>query len=550
MKRRVSIYQVLPRLFGNQNSTNQPHGSYETNGAGKLNDFTSERLKAIKDLGCTHIWYTGVIEHATKTAFGDHIPANHPAVVKGEAGSPYAITDYYDIAPELASRPQERMKEFEALVQRTHREGMGVIIDFVPNHLSRAYRSDAKESYIHDFGEDDNTRVAFAPNNNFYYLPGQTLELKWGQENIDFPYTEYPAKVTGNDVFSATPSQNDWYETVKLNYGIDLQGDWHTYFDPIPDTWRKMLDILCYWASKGVDGFRCDMAELVPSSFWHWVIGELRKNHPEILFIAEVYQPSRYEEYIEARFDYLYDKVGLYDKLIQILKGEGSTSEIGRLLTSQERVKHHLLRFMENHDEQRIASDFVLGDGALAFPAMCTSALIDGNPLMIYFGQELGERGMDCEGFSGRDGRTTIFDYWSVESVRDWLKGKEFGLRPQYQWLLHTAQLPIFAQGSFYDLTYTNSSFAEQRLFVFMRALENEVALVVVNFSSDRQVVELNIPPHAFETLSIATERVYKVTEVNSNRSTFTTLSTTAPYSISAYPLTATIHLFDSTTDL
>ncbi|MDD7437954.1 MAG: alpha-amylase family glycosyl hydrolase, partial [Bacteroidales bacterium] len=340
------------------------------------------------------------------------------------------------------------------------------------------------------------------------------------------------------------------YETVKLNYGIDLQGDWHTYFDPIPDTWRKMLDILCYWASKGVDGFRCDMAELVPSSFWHWVIGELRKNHPEILFIAEVYQPSRYEEYIEARFDYLYDKVGLYDKLIQILKGEGSTSEIGRLLTSQERVKHHLLRFMENHDEQRIASDFVLGDGALAFPAMCTSALIDGNPLMIYFGQELGESGMDCEGFSGRDGRTTIFDYWSVESVRDWLKGKEFELRPQYRWLLHTAQLPIFAQGSFYDLTYTNSSFAEQRLFVFMRALENEVALVVVNFSNDRQVVELNIPPHAFETLSIATERVYKVTEVNSNRSTFTTLSTTAPYSISAYPLTATIHLFDSPTDL
>lgn len=544
MKRRVSIYQVLPRLFGNLNSTNQPNGSYETNGSGKLNDFTRERLRAIKELGCTHIWYTGVIEHATKTAFGKGIPANHPAIVKGAAGSPYAITDYYDIAPALASKPEVRIEEFEELVERTHREELGVIIDFVPNHLSREYRSDAKESYIHDFGRDDNTRVAFAPDNNFYYLPGQTLELKFGQENIDFPYSEYPAKVTGNDVFSASPTQSDWYETVKLNYGIDLQGDWSTYYDPIPDTWRKMLDILCYWANKGVDGFRCDMAELVPSPFWHWVIAMLRNSHPEILFIAEVYQPSRYEEYIEAGFDYLYDKVGLYDKLIQILKGEGRTSEIGKLLASQEQVKQHLLRFMENHDEQRLASDFVVGDGALAFPAMCATALIDGNPLMTYFGQELGERGMDQEGFSGLDGRTTIFDYWSVGSIREWLSGKKSGLRTQYQWLLHTAQLPIFAEGLYYDLTYTDNTLSEHGLLVFLRALKDEIALVVVNFGEESQEIELKIPAHAFVSLGVAVEQVYKVTELNSHRTTFATLSPQSHYALKAQPLTATIHHF------
>lgn len=544
MKWRVSIYQVLPRLFGNLNSTNQPHGSYETNGAGKLNDFTSERLKAIRELGCTHIWYTGIIEHATKTAFGKDIPANHPAIVKGEAGSPYAITDYYDIAPALASKPDARMEEFEALVERTHREGLKVIIDFVPNHLSREYRSDAKESYIHDFGKDDNTRVAFAPNNNFYYLPGHTLELELRQENIDFPYSEYPAKVTGNNVFSATPSQNDWYETIKLNYGIDLQGDWSTYYDPIPDTWTKMLHILSYWACKGIDGFRCDMAELVPSPFWKWVIAKIKTRYPEILFIAEVYQPSRYEEFVEAGFDYLYDKVGLYDKLIQILKGGGNPSEIGEVLVSQERVKQHLLRFMENHDEQRLASDFVVGDGKVAFPAMCVTALIDGNPLMTYFGQELGERGMDKEGFSGLDGRTTIFDYWSVRSVREWLNGNEFGLRNQYKWLLHTAQLPIFSQGQFYDLTYTDSSFADKGLFLFLRATSDEVALVAINFGKEIQNIEVNIPPHAFESLGINSKVVYKITELNSERSTLAVLSHDAPYSLSAHPLTATIHHF------
>lgn len=542
--KRISIYQVLPRLFGNLCSAPQPYGDYERNGSGKLNDFTPLRLEAIKDLGCTHIWYTGVIEHATKTAFGSSIPAHHPAIVKGEAGSPYAISDYYDIAPALASQPEERMAEFEALVERTHSAGLKVLIDFVPNHLSRTYRSDAKPEGIRDFGAEDDPTLAFSPQNNFYYLPQETLTLPSAQGGEAVPYTEYPARATGNNVFSATPSRNDWYETVKLNYGIDLQGDWQSYFDPIPDTWQKMLDILCYWAAKGIDGFRCDMAELVPSPFWRWVIGEVRKRFPELLFIAEVYQPNRYEEYIEAGFDYLYDKVGLYDKLIQILKGSASTSEISGVLGEQERVKQHLLRFMENHDEQRLASDFVVGDGATAFPAMCATALIDGNPVMTYFGQELGERGMDQEGFSGLDGRTTIFDYWAIESVREWLEGKSFALRTQYQWLLHTAQLPIFAQGTLYDLTYTDRSLSERGLLVFLRALHHEVALVAINFGKESVALAITIPQHALGTLGISSGKVYRSTELNSNRTTFVTLSPDMHYALTAYPLTATIHHF------
>lgn len=74
-------------------------------------------------------------------------------------------------------------------------------------------------------------------------------------------YKEYPAKATGNNRFDAYPNINDWYETVKLNYGIDYQNGNTPHFNPIPDTWTKMLDILLFWAGKNIDGFRCDMAE-------------------------------------------------------------------------------------------------------------------------------------------------------------------------------------------------------------------------------------------------------------------------------------------------
>nr|WP_311520507.1 alpha-amylase family glycosyl hydrolase [uncultured Porphyromonas sp.] len=541
---RISIYQVLPRLFGNLNATNQKAGTLETNGSGKFEDFTPERLQEIKELGCTHIWYTGVLEHATKSAFGAKLPANHPAIVKGEAGSPYAIRDYYDVAPALAVDVEHRMEEFEALIERTHAAGLKVIIDFVPNHLSREYASDAKPSYVKDFGEEDDTSVPFAPNNNFYYLPQETLTLISGDE----VYTETPAKATGNDQFTSHPTPNDWYETIKLNYGIDLAGDWNTHYDPVPDTWNKMLDILNYWAAKGVDGFRCDMAELVPVPFWQWCIQKLKTAYPELLMIAEVYQPERYEEYVLAGFDYLYDKVGLYDLLIALLKGQASTNDIGGLLQSQERVKHRLLRFMENHDEVRLASDFVVGDGEKAFPAMAVTALVDGNPLMTYFGQELGERGMDEEGFSGRDGRTTIFDYWSLSTIREWLlsEGKmKSPLRTRYQSLLELAQRPLFAEGTFYDLNYYQPHFANRGLHAFMRAYGEESALVVVNFHGEPQMVEVAIPSHAFEVLSLSSE-VARVTQWPVDGETFVRLLPDQPYQMEVPAYGVTVHLFSS----
>ena len=534
MKRRISIYQVLPRLFDNPNSTNQPHGTIATNGAGKLNAFTPTALQAIKELGCTHIWYTGVIEHATKSEI-QGVQPDHPDIVKGEAGSPYAIKDYYDIAPELAVNVGRRLEEFDQLVERTHQAGLKVIIDFVPNHLARQYRSDAKPSYVRDFGADDDTSQSFLADNNFYYIPE---ELKIGT------YQEKPARATGNDQFTSIPTAHDWYETVKLNYGKDYISGGSEHFSPIPNTWFKMRDILEYWAARGVDGFRCDMAEMVPTAFWDWVITSLWKGYPEIIFIAEVYQPHLYASYLSAGFDYLYDKVGLYDTLIQILKGEKSTHEITHTWQQHEAFRGRMLHFMENHDEQRLASDFLAGDGARAFPAMVVSTLIDHAPIMTYFGQELGERGMNAEGFAGLDGRTSIFDYWSLRLMQQWIgvdrnfSGEELPpeaqtLRKKYQSLLKlSSTLPSIVEGGFYDLMYVNPRHAERGLYSFVRCSKDELAIIVVNFSDHRQHVELHLPIEMHTYFELNPQEIYLIKEEPTGLRTVSQLSTQYSYVI------------------
>lgn len=560
--KKISIYQVLPRLFGNANTTRLHAGSYETNGCGKMEAFTPQALEAIKDLGCTHIWYTGVIEHATRTSFvHEGIAPDHEMIVKGEAGSPYSIKDYYDIAPSLAMNVRERMQEFDALVRRTHEVGMGVIVDLVPNHVSRQYFSDSKPAYIQDFGAKDDCSAAFSPRNNFYYLPMETLKLEYGKPSEPMPYMEFPAKATGNDCFSATPSSTDWYETVKLNYGVDYLGGHTTHFDPIPDTWTKMFDIVEYWIHKGVDGFRCDMAQMVPIEFWRELIGRCRKISPKILFIAEIYTPERYEEYIDAGFDYLYDKVGLYDTLVSVLKGDAPASAITRTWQAQQKVRDHLLHFMENHDEPRLASDFVIGEGRKAFPAMVVSTLIDKGAVMTYFAQELGERGMDEEGYSGLDGRTSIFDYWSIDSIQRWigagntytgeeLSEQEKELRSKYRSLLHFAlRKAALSQGDFFDLMYVNSHppTDSSREYYFLRACGAEVALVAVNFGDNPIRRSILLPEHAFATLGIRNDTPCVVEDLFRRRKGVALLSSDKPYEVEVDAHDAAIYYFCAT---
>lgn len=534
MAEKIFIYQVLPRLFGNDNSTNKESGTIEENGVGKFSAFDNKVLKEIKKMGFTHIWYTGILEHASTTDYtANGIPKDHPDVIKGKAGSPYAIRDYYDVSPDLADDVDNRMQEFEDLIERTHKNGMKVIIDFVPNHVARQYHSDAKPKKIKDLGADDNKDVAFDPDNNFYYIPNQKLELQFPTQQGENTYIEYPAKATGNDCFSNKPSVTDWYETVKLNYGIDYSNNKTSCFIPTPDTWLKMKDILLFWAAKGVDGFRCDMAEMVPVEFWNWVIPRVKAKNKTLIFIAEVYNPDLYHKYVDwGLFDYLYDKVGLYDTLRNVINHQQPSSDITFSWQSIDGLQTKMLNFLENHDEQRIASDFFAGNPSKAIPGMIVAATMNTNPVMIYFGQELGERGMDKEGFSGLDGRTTIFDYWSVNSIRSWrnkgtftesgLNEEQIKLRKFYIQLLKIAkEEESIRTGKFFDLMYANYSnmdFDSTKQYAFLRSGKDEFLIVVANFDSKPVDISVHIPFHAFEYMEIKPHEIKKAKELLSKK--------------------------------
>ena len=473
-----------------------------------MNDFDEATLQRIQKLGVSHIWFTGIIRHASQTDYSAYgIPKQHSAVVKGKAGSPYAITDYYDVAPDLAVNVERRMDEFKALVKRVHQCGMKVIIDFVPNHVARQYLSVAKPNGVVDLGAEDDKNLHFSANNNFYYCWGKPFEPSFSlADSAGNIYHEQPAKATGNDRFDNHPGINDWYETVKLNYGIDYcdAGGRSEHFSPVPNTWKKMVDILLFWAETGVDGFRCDMVEMVPTAFWKYATAILKDNYPQTIVIGEVYDPSQYRTYVQSGFDYLYDKVGMYDCLKSVVRQECNASAITYQWQSLDDIGQHMLYFLENHDEQRIASSFFCGDAQRAIPALIVSALLQGNPMLIYAGQEFGEPGMDNEGFSGVDGRTTIFDYWTVGTIyrgyfhRDQLSVNENDIYAQYQHILRIAKGErAVGEGLFFDLMYVNPlshKFNPTKHFAFLRKWQDELLLVVVNFSGDTDNVQVNIP--------------------------------------------------------
>ena len=512
---KFTIYQVFPRLFGNNKTTNKYNGTIDENGCGKFNSFTNKALRDIKSLGITHIWYTGIIEHATQTDYSAYgIKPDHPAVVKGKAGSPYAIKDYYDVDPDLAVNVEKRMSEFENLVKRTHNNDLKVIIDFVPNHVARQYHSDAKPAGVIDLGETDHSEWAFSPLNNFYYIPNELFKPQFDIAD----YHEFPAKATGNDQFTASPGQNDWYETVKLNYGVNYVEGGQKQFDPIPVTWFRMRDILLFWASKKVDGFRCDMAEMVPVEFWGWAISEVKQQYPDVLFIAEVYNPAEYNNYIfNGKFDYLYDKVGMYDTLRNVTSRNFPVWDITTAWQSLGGIENRMLNFLENHDEQRIGSGFFSGDGVYAQPAMIVAATLTQAPVMIYCGQELGELGMDCEGFSGVDGRTTIFDYWGVKSIQAWnndgkfdgkqLTDEQRNLKLFYQKLLNISITEkAITEGLMFDVEYANlnnSRFNPHEQYAYFRKYEDELIFVILNFDDKQLDTDVIIPLEAFQYLQL-----------------------------------------------
>jgi glycosidase len=520
-KSRVIIYQLLPRLFGNKNSNNIPFGTLEENGSGKFNDITDKALDGLKELHVNYVWYTGVLAHASLTDYSKFgIKSGDADVIKGRAGSPYAITDYYDVDPDLAVNVKNRMLEFENLIKRTHQKKIKVIIDFIPNHVARSYQSIVKPKGVVDFGANDDNSLAFSPNNDFYYLPNQSLKLSLPNKDknnrlsnlMDGVFSENPAKVTGNNVFLSTPAPTDWYETVKLNYGVDYQNNTEKkYFSPIPPVWIKMRDILIFWTNKGVDGFRCDVAEMVPVEFWEWVIPQVKIHNTNLIFIAEAYNSKVYQKYLnQGKFDYLYDKVGLYDGLKKLIKNE-SNANVNDISTvwqfESANFGNQMLRFLENHDEERLASTAFAGDAKLGIPAMVVCATLSGGPVMIYSGQEVGEPAGISEGYIGDDtqnARTTIFEYWGLPNHQKWMNNGKFDgallspqekqLRSDYQNILKVASTnDALLNGDIAAVTPTETM--NNKMYGFFRFSAKQRILVIVNFDRKQELkAEIEIP--------------------------------------------------------
>lgn len=519
-KQKLIIYQAFPRILTNMNEKCVPSGTYLENGAGKLNDITPRLLKSLKKMGVNCVWLTGVIEMATKTEFADgRIPADNPNVVKGEAGSPYAIKDYYDVSPQIATDIDRRMEEFEDLVSRIHLQNLKLIIDFVPNHTARVYHSDSAPSGVEDFGASDDYSKFFARDNNYYYITNQQFAPSFNiSQPGSEPYVEFPAKATGNDCYTAFCSRNDWYETVKLNYGYD-PGDHSTHYNPVPDTWLKMLSVLRFWASKGIDGFRCDMVFMVPQEFWHWAIPLVKADYPHIIFIGEIYDVNLYRPFLDyCHFDYLYDKVNLYDTLKGIERDNMSAAQLSSCWQRVDGMGDEMLNFLENHDEVRFASREFANDPAKVVPYLVTSAMISRGPFLIYYGQELGEMAHDNEGFAGDNNRSTIFDYWSYDTLRRWynrglcnttaLTSHEKWLRNVYSRILNLCNSDeAVREGEFFDLMYVNlrnPGFNPHRQFAFLRYTDSRILLFVVNFDSRHVDVSVVIPDLAFSMADIA----------------------------------------------
>ncbi|EKE74018.1 alpha-amylase family protein [Gallaecimonas xiamenensis] len=524
------IYQMFTRLFGNKVDSQVPWGTIEQNGVGKFADINDAALASIKGLGVNYLWFTGIPEHAQATDYSAYgIAANDPDVVKGRAGSPYAVKDYYDVDPDLATDPAKRMAEFEALVARTHSHGMKVIIDIVPNHVARRYHSSVYPE--RDFGLKDDTSAVYQRDNNFYYVPGQAFAVPEGDKPLgglshplaDGQFAENPAKWTGNGARSPQPSQDDWYETVKLNYGVRPDGshdfpDLPAGFDDkdyrahaafwadksVPDSWQKMKDIALYWLDKGVDGFRYDVAEMVPVAFWSYLNSAIKMHKADTLLMAEVYNPALYRDYIRlGKMDYLYDKVETYDSLKAIIQGKQTATVLADIMARNQDIAAHQLHFLENHDEQRIASPEFAGDPLKALPAMAVSALMDDGATMIYFGQVLGEAGASDAGF-GKASRTTIFDYWAVPSVQRWMNGGAFDggqlsadektLRGAYQKLLTLSRSQAAFGGAGQALVQ-----GDEKVFTFARWQGSQPVLVAANFAAGPKEGQVAVPKALIE---------------------------------------------------
>ena len=587
---RVRIYQLFVRLFGNTNETRKQNGTLVENGVGKFADINDAALAAIREMGFTHIWLTGVLQQATATDYSEFgHPADDTDLLKGLAGSPYAIKDYFDVCPDYAINPAKRLEEFQELIGRVHGHGLKAIIDLVPNHVARSYGSCVKPDC--DFGSsgggagagDDRTKF-FDPHNNFFYLTpdanGPPLRLPTFRDGVALsPTCQLPGancdgffegeetfgRVTGNNCVSWTPQLHDWYETIKLNYGFDFTDPAKSVREypnawspekPLPDTWKKVDQVIAYWQSLGVDGFRCDMAHMIPPEVGAWAIAQARRRQPDVFFMGEAYDddPAKVPgsdpvvsqlnfgrgnvlfDLLNAGFNAVYD-APVYRALKRIYDGSGWANDIDREI-ADEFICHNSVRYAENHDEVRLAARREWGAVGMEVGRPVSAILygLSRGAIMLYNGQEIGEPAEGSEGFASDDARTSIFDYWSMPEFTKWVNDHRYDgarlspeqkkLREFYSRLINLVGEPAFSDGKFFPLNPANRDNpafgrlpGEQAsghwLYAFLRydPLSEQRFLVVANLHPSLALhdTRVHVPQEARHFLDLSTNPIPKL---------------------------------------
>jgi glycosidase len=555
------IYQLVVRYFGNTSGANIVDGDIEQNGCGTFADVSDRALAELRRLGVTHVWLTGVLRQATLTDYSSiGLPADPPDIIKGRAGSFYAVRDCVDVCPDYAREPERRMSELEALIERIHAAGLRALIDLVPNHVSRNHSSEASDF---DFGRGDDQSQFFTPSNNFYYLvdpPGRALTLPkpshWNPPGIMFSghfaredgAPGRAPKVTGGDdyarVVDTRPSENIWYETIKLNYGYDFTAQ-KGHYDPVPRTWTMVDAIIAFWQRKGVDGFRCDFAHYVPREAWAYLISRARERDAAAFFVAESYPYSgsadpvhEQAQMIDAGFDAVYHS-GAYNALKRIYQGHsdqlqddptnGLDAYEREMAALDDTSRPHYLEYLENHDERRIPSPIVdsaspgdsgFGSATATHQLAPLQLLYSQGPILILNGQEVGEPGAGATGFKGDNGRTTIFDYWRMPTFARWvnhhaydggqLDSAEAALRRYYADLLQLCQHPSITGSGYWGLRSYNragsATGASDWLYPFARyaPASGQLLIVVANFRpSSAERGQVHVPRELTRACSV-----------------------------------------------
>lgn len=532
---RPVIYQLFVRHFSNAVTGGLSWGSKEENGCGTFAGVNDAALKALAEMGVTHVWLTGVLRHATQTDYSAYgLPADPATVVKGRAGSPYAVTDYFDVDPDLAEHPAERRAEFVALLDRCRRHGLTPLMDFIPNHVSRTYASRVRPECT--FGACDDTNAFFSRNNSFYYLSPHRSEQEMLLPEGAFAPERGCGRVTGNNAATWTPSAHDWYETVKLNYGCDYTHGPHAAAElpamtardeAVPRTWLLMDAVLSWWQEMGVGGFRCDMAHMVPPAFWRWAIARARLRDENTLFLAEAYNDHMslctgdvHRELLAAGFQGIYDSPA-YDSLRGVICGTRWANDLDRHHHEESKNFYHGIRYLENHDEMRLPC---WAEHGAPYAALCAAQFAStAAPVLFYNGQEVGEDASGPGGYGGDNGRTSIFDYTALPHLQHWANGgrydgalmteEERRLRGFTQAFLPLLQHPALSGGTFYGLNWANratvgfgrepgESVSGHHLYAFLRYARKARATVLVlcNFSrTETYTTALHIPLHAQE---------------------------------------------------